>query len=87
MGNKELLDVKVFFSSVMGKDIFESKAITVSSQNKVGRFDILPYHTNFITLIFDNIVIYGENEEEVNYEFERGVLEVRENKVNIFLGI
>ncbi len=87
MENKELLQVRVFFSAVLEKDIFKSKAVAVSSENGVGKFDVLPYHTNFITLIFGNVVIYNENKEEKSYQFERGVLEVRENKVDIFLGL
>jgi len=82
-----LLDVRVFFSTVMEKDTIESKATAVSSQNGIGKFDILPDHINFVTLIFDDITIYNKNKEDLSYKFKRGVLEVRKNKVDIFLGL
>ena len=87
MSEDNLLNVRVFFSTVIGKNTFKSSATAVSSQNGLGKFDILPNHINFITLIFDNITIYNENKEEISYEFKRGVLEVSENKVDIFLGL
>jgi len=84
---KAFLEVKIFCSPVIEKEAFKGKAEAVSSQNKLGKFDILPKHSNFITLIFDNLTIYTSNKKRINYQFERGVLETSENKVNIFLGL
>ncbi len=83
----DILDVKVFFSSIIEKDTFYKKATAVSSENGLGRFDILPQHINFITLIFKELTIHTEDKEKVSYQFERGVLEVQKNEVNIFLGL
>lgn len=87
MVEKKLLEVKVFCSPVIGKEPFKGKAEAVSSQNRLGKFDILPEHANFITLIFGNLTIYTPDKKKFTYQFERGVLEVSENKVNIFLGL
>ncbi len=84
---EKLLEVKVFCSPVIKKEPFRGKARAVSSQNRLGKFDILPEHTNFITLIFNNLTIHTPDKKTLNYQFERGVLEVSENKVNIFLGL
>ena len=59
----------------------------MGSKNKVGEFDILPEHTNFITLIFNKLVIYTKEQKKIEYEFKRGVLEASDNLVKIFLGI
>jgi F0F1-type ATP synthase epsilon subunit len=80
------LDVSVYWSPLWGKETFKTKALAVSSKNKLGNFDILPYHTNFITMIFDTLTIKTEK-EEIRYNFKRGVLEVSENVVSIFLGL
>jgi len=87
MAEKKLLEVKVFCSPVIEKEPFRGKATAISSQNKLGKFDILPEHTNFITLIFGNLTIQTPDKKRVNYQFERGVLEVSKNKVNVFLGL
>lgn len=42
------LEVKIFSPS---KTYFEGRALSVSATNKAGRFDILPLHHNFITLL------------------------------------
>lgn len=84
---KKLLEVRVFCSPIIEKEGFKGKAEAVSSQNRLGNFDILPEHTNFITLIFGNLTIHTPDKKKFTYQFERGVLEVSENRVNIFLGL
>ena len=84
---KKFLEVKVFCSPVIEKEPFAGEAEAVSSQNKLGKFDILPKHTNFITLIFSNLTINTFGKKKIAYQFEKGVLEVSENKVNVFLGL
>jgi len=87
MKKKPLLEVRIFCSPVIEKESFEGEAEAVSSQNRLGKFDILPEHTNFITLIFGALTIHTPDKKKFAYQFERGVLEVSENKVNIFLGL
>lgn len=82
---KNLLDVELFWPPVEGREKFKGKARSVSSRNEMGNFDILPQHTNFITLIFDSIIIDTLKEGQLEYEFDRGVLEISEDQVKIFL--
>lgn len=84
---EELLEVKVFWLPIVAEIFFEGKAKSISSENKMGKFDILPRHTNFITLIFKNLTIITDKNKKITYQFERGVLEISKNKVNIFLGL
>lgn len=37
--------------------IFDGQALSISSINSTGKFDILPYHANFITLVQKSPVI------------------------------
>ena len=66
---------------------FEGKAKAISSKNRLGDFDILPQHTNFISLIFENLTIITEENKKITYQFERGVLETSQNQVKVFLGL
>lgn len=84
---KDILEVRLFLSPLARGRPFKGEAEAVSSQNQLGKFDILPQHTNFITLIFDNLTIHTPDKEKISYKFKRGVLEVSDNKVNIFLGV
>ncbi len=90
MGSKKkknlLLKVKIFWAPATGKRHLEKEAEAVSSQNQLGKFSILPGHTNFITFIFKELTLYKEKEKETIF-FERGVLEVSQDEVNIFLGL
>lgn len=87
MKKEELLDVKLFWLPIVKEIYFEGKAKSISSKNRLGKFDILPRHTNFISLIFESLTIVTPEEKKITYQFKRGVLEVSANKVNIFLGL
>lgn len=87
MAEKKLLEIKVFCSPVIEKESFRGKATAISSRNRLGKFDILPKHANFITLIFGDLTIHTPDKKNLTYQFERGVLEVSENIVNVFLGL
>jgi len=84
---EEALEVKVFCSPVLKSENFSGLVRSVSSKNKLGNFDILSKHINFITLIFEELIIETLEKKKIVYKFERGVLKVSENKVKIFLGL
>jgi F0F1-type ATP synthase epsilon subunit len=89
MATKEIsaLSLSVFWSPVTGQSGYQGKAAAVSSENKVGKFDILPGHTNFISLIFNKLTVQTLAKEKIEYNFKRGVLEVSEDQVKVFLGL
>lgn len=86
MPKNSLLEVKILWPPSAKKESFEGKVKAISSKNRLGNFDVLPEHANFISLIFDNLVIHAPD-KKINYQFERGILEVSSNKVKIFLGL
>ena len=81
------LSVEVFWSPYVGQEGFQGAAAAISSENKIGKFDILPEHTNFISLIFNKLTVHLPNKKRIDYSFNRGVLEVSENLVKVFLGL
>ena len=58
----------------------------VSSYNEVGLFDVLPLHTNFISLIRQKLVLHkpaGDREIKVG----TGLLEVINGEIHVYLGL
>ncbi len=68
--------------------IFEGEATSVSSINSHGKFDILPYHANFLTLI-ENTPIYVRkpNKETLSFNFPMAIIYNRESRVEIYTDI
>lgn len=70
------------------KILYNATAKVVSSVNEMGIFDILPLHSNFISIIKEEIIIHESSGGKKKIPItDRGVLSVRENKIDIFLGI
>ncbi len=67
--------------------LYEGFISGVTSFNEKGKFDIIPMHTNFISIIKDKIVIHEINGRVAEIELEHGILKVMTNKIDIFLGI
>lgn len=68
------------------KVIFDGQVTAVSSFNDVGLFDILPLHENFISLVRDKIIVHDNNGQK-EFKINNGVLRVKEDKVDIYLGL
>ena len=81
------LHIQIFWSPTLKKQRFQVKAISVSSENRLGPFDILPEHANFISLISKHLIVLTLDKKKHYFQFKRGVLEVYKNKVRIFLEI
>lgn len=66
---------------------FSGEALSVSSINPKGTFDILPSHANFICTIEKKIWIQTRDGGRQEFNVDNGVLHVSENKVVVYLGI
>ncbi len=65
--------------------ILDTEAISVSSKNVQGNFDILPQHANFITLIENSpIVVRQAGQKPIVFKFPLAIIITRENKVDIY---
>ena len=65
---------------------YDGDVSAISSYNDVGLFDILPMHENFISLIKDKVILHKEDAQK-EFKIDKGVLKVRDNKVNIYLDL
>jgi F0F1-type ATP synthase epsilon subunit len=67
--------------------IFRGPVKAVTSSNLRGRFDVLPEHANFISIIKDYIIVHKPDGTEREIRISRGVLKVRGNTASIYIGI
>jgi len=67
--------------------LFQGEAESVSSFNDRGPFDVLPYHANFITLIQNEVRVRQVGGGEEKIPLTSGVLRVRGNEVEVYVGI
>ena len=78
-----LLNVRVMSSTGV---LFNDKVCSLSSQNSKGKFDVLPQHANFITLVENRpIVVVRKGGEKVKWEYRLAVIHVIEDSVNIYV--
>lgn len=82
--NPVSLSVKVLSAQAI---IYVGTASAVSSFNDKGRFDILPYHSNFISLIKDEVIVYETTSQKRLFKIKTGVLKVFQGRVLIFVGL
>ncbi len=66
--------------------IYDGQVTAVSSINDVGLFDILPFHENFISLVKEKIIVH-ESAGQKEFKINNGLLKVKDDKVNIYLGL
>ena len=63
----------------------DTQALSVSSKNTQGKFDILPEHANFITVVENYpITIRVQNQKPAVFKFPVAIISTHENKVNIY---
>lgn len=67
--------------------LFHGPVRAVTSLNAKGRFDVLPEHANFISVIRDYIIIHTVDRKEQRLTITRGVIKVSGNTVSIYLGL
>ncbi len=67
--------------------LWEGEALSVSSRNSQGPFDILPLHTNFVTILENEKIVINTGKEKVEYTFARSVIYVHANSVYIYTNI
>lgn len=69
------------------KNYFDGDAFSISAENLVGPFDILPGHHNFITLLKACEVNIRSNKGEEKINISGGIMHVKADKVIVFLDV
>lgn len=66
---------------------YEGTAKVVSAVNKVGKFDILPGHADFFSMLTPGQVTIETDKDPISFPISNGILTVRDNEVLLFVNI
>jgi F0F1-type ATP synthase epsilon subunit len=66
---------------------YEGLAKSVSASNSVGKFDILPGHADFFSVMTPGEVIIETDKEPVVFNIGNGIITVRGDEVLLFVNI
>ena len=66
---------------------YEGEAKLVSAENRVGKFDILPGHADFFSVMIPCEVVIETEKEPVSINITNGIIGVRDDSVLLFLNI
>jgi F0F1-type ATP synthase epsilon subunit len=66
---------------------YEGPARVVSASNRVGRFDILPGHADFFSVMTPGEVIIETEAEPVSFNITNGIITVRDDRAMLFVNI
>lgn len=67
---------------------FEGEAVSLSSVNNSGPFDILPNHAHFVSLLHDaNLSVVDKDSKPITFKVARGLISARDNKVRVFVDL
>lgn len=68
-----------------GAILYEGEALALSSKNSVGKFDILPMHANFITVVENQpLVITKPDGSKLTFQVREAIVYNKENKVSVY---
>ncbi len=66
---------------------YDGAASAVSAANRIGPFDILPGHADFLTMLTAGTITIETNNEPVTIDAKNGLVTVRDNEVLLFVNI
>lgn len=69
------------------KTVFQGELIALSAKNLKGNFDLLPDHTNFITVVSEKLTLVFEGGKLQEMPIESGVMRCLDNSIEVYLGI
>ena len=81
---KPVMAVKVYAPF---KIYFEGDAHSISAVNRVGPFDILPHHHNFLCMLVPCTLIIQTPEGEKQVKISRALMHVKADRVVVFVDV
>jgi F0F1-type ATP synthase epsilon subunit len=66
---------------------YEGAAKMVSGENQVGRFDILPGHADFFSVMTNGEVVIETDKDTINFQVSNGIISVHDSDVMLFVNI
>lgn len=69
------------------KVYFKGTIHSVTAYNDKGELDVLPMHTNFVSIVKKYIVLDKGLKTEQKFEFDSGVMSVQDGKIDLYVGV
>jgi F0F1-type ATP synthase epsilon subunit len=66
---------------------YDGPAMAVSASNQVGKFDILPGHADFFSVMVPGEVVIQTDTDIINFAISNGIINVRGDQVMLFVNI
>ena len=66
---------------------YEGVARVVSAANKVGKFDVLPGHADFFSVMSPGEVSIETEKGPVSFDISNGIISVRDDEVMLFVNM
>lgn len=78
-----------FLLNIENRDgvVYSGEVSYVSSRNETGKFDILPLHANFITLIKGDVEVHPVHGSPKNIPADNAVLKFEVDRCDIYMGV
>jgi len=80
----ELLSVLIMSPE---KTLFEGKAVTVTCKSPVGKFDVLPEHSFFMSIINTHIEVHTPDHHTKSIHIDQAILQVSHDQVVILINV
>lgn len=79
----------LFTLKILSKEgsLFDDKAISITSFNDVGKFDVLASHANFISLIHTQVDVIDKDGKNRSFPITNALMKVEQNDVKIYVGL
>ncbi|MGD9128891.1 MAG: hypothetical protein PVJ09_00130 [Candidatus Woesebacteria bacterium] len=78
--------IKIKIFSLKGL-ILEEEVDAISSENEEGVFDVLPQHSNFISIIKNKLILHKNKKKFKEIKLDLGVIRLIANQAKIYLDL
>jgi F0F1-type ATP synthase epsilon subunit len=70
------------------KIYFDGHAKSVTAYNRIGPFDVLPQHHNFISLLEPgDVIVRADGQNDFKMHINRGIMHVKADIIRVFLDV
>lgn len=67
--------------------LYDGPAASITAHNKVGKFDVLPGHANFFSLLTAADITINTGVQYMTFPISQGLMKVKSNSVTLFVNI
>lgn len=76
-----------FYMRSRTKNYFRGTIRSLTAYNDKGELDILPMHTNFVSIVKNYVIVDKGLPTEQKFDYESGVLSVQDGKIDLYVGV